>query len=302
MMMFRPSITILNNMVTIQNDLFKVSATPKGAELTSILSLKNGIEYLWQADPAVWPRHAPVLFPIVGRLEDSVYQVSQKTYELPQHGFARDLPFSLVMKSEDSIVYQLLSDTSTLARYPYKFELRIQYTLLNNTLVTGYEIINRDDKDIYFSVGAHPGFNCPLTSDEKFEDYYLEFDQKETVHKHLLKDGLLSGETALLLSNENKIAVSKDLFKQDALVFKNLKSKKISLKSHTSSHYVAMEFEGFPFFGIWAKPGTDKFVCLEPWNGVTSTKGIDNGFKNKEGVLKLGAGKAFYCEFKLIFG
>ncbi len=289
-------------MITIQNDTLKITSTAKGAELTGILSEANGIEYLWQADPAVWPRHAPVLFPIVGQVENGTYEVDGKRYSLPQHGFARDMEFEVFSESPEAVTYLLKNTEDTLQKYPFRFELHVTYSLDGNTLTTKYDVINTDDKEIFFSIGAHPGFNCPLTKDEKFEDYYLEFDQDETIGKHLLDGGLLSGKTERILENQNKIDVSKDVFKQDALVFKNLKSEKISLKSKTSPHFVSMEFKGFPFYGIWAKPGTDRFVCLEPWNGIASTKGSTPDFKNKEGVLKLEKGKSFSCSFDLIFG
>jgi galactose mutarotase-like enzyme len=289
-------------MSTLQNEILKINTKNMGAELTSIWSIKNNLEYLWQADPLVWPRHAPVLFPIVGALENGQYDFEGNTYKMGQHGFARDMNFEVLEHTETFITYQLKSSDETLKQYPFQFKFNITYTLSANHLTTTYEVLNTDTKEIYFSIGAHPGFQCPFTKEEKFEDCYIEFDQSESAEKHLLEGGILSGLTRPVLNDQKTIDINTNLFIQDALVFKKLKSEVVSLKSKTSSHYIKMAFKGFPFFGIWAKPGTNKFVCLEPWNGIASTKGSSSDLTKKEGVLRLATGKSFSCEFKLSFG
>ncbi len=285
-------------MITLKNDLLTIQAKTAGAELTSIKTNNNQLEYLWQAGD-IWNRYAPVLFPIVGRLEDGQYRLGDKTYELSQHGFARDMEFSIESQSDSKAVFLLQSNEATLAKFPFRFEFRTILELKANTLTVRREVTNIDNQDIYFSVGEHPGFNCPLLPGDSYEDYYIELSEKETIGKFILDSGLLTENTTPFLSNENIIPLKKELFNDDALVFKYLKSDTVSIKSKKHKHAVNMNFKGYPFLGIWTKPGTDSFVCLEPWNGIADTKGKHWDFKNKEGVIKLLPGKQFSCEYKL---
>ncbi len=286
---------------TIQNQFLSVSAKTQGAELTSIKSVKDGTEFLWQADPSVWPRHAPILFPIVGKLADGKYTYKGKTYELPQHGFARDMDFELVDSAEQTLAYKLVSTDETLKKYPFEFEFFVVYKLVDNQLITTYSTINKGSEEMYFSVGAHPAYTCPINADEKFDDYYLEFEEKETIGRYLIKDGLIEQETTPLLNNENILPLSVALFNADAIVLKHMKSESITIKSKKSNHYVKMDFDGFPFFGIWTKPGHDKFLCLEPWCGIADSHGKEVDFSEKEGILKLNAGESFDCSYGVFF-
>ena len=59
--------------VIIQNDQLIAEIAEHGAELISLKSKESNLEYIWQGDPEYWGRHAPVLFPFVGRLKDDQY-------------------------------------------------------------------------------------------------------------------------------------------------------------------------------------------------------------------------------------
>lgn len=289
-------------METIKTAALSISAKADGAELTSIASLHTGIEYLWQASPEIWPRHAPVLFPIVGK-PAKVYEIEGQDCALSQHGFARDQRFSIVKHSDNELVYRLTENEKTLQVYPYSFQFEIGYKVEGNMLLTTYTVHNTDSRKIWFSVGAHPAFNCPLLPSETFEDYYIAFEKVEPVEKHLLENGLLNGKTASVLHGDSNILpLSLELFLEDALVLKHIASKSMVLKSRKSAHYVQMDFEGFPFFGIWTKPGTNRFVCLEPWMGIADTFGKNVPFQEKEGILSLESGQSFNCSFTLVFG
>ncbi len=287
---------------TIQNQFLSVSAKSFGAELTSVKSLKSDVEYLWQADPAVWPRHAPVLFPIVGKLADGKYKYKGNTFEMNQHGFARDSKFELVESDEDSLTYSLLSNSDTYSKYPFQFEFLVIYKLVENQLITKYKIFNKGNQVMYFSVGAHPAFNIPTNESTKFDDYYLEFSAKETIGRYLIQDGLLAETTTAFLKNENILPLSVDLFKEDAIVLKHLKSTSIAIKCRKSDFEVKIDFEQFPYFGIWTKQGFDKFLCLEPWLGIADTQKLETDFSEKEGIMKLEAGKGFEASFEVRFG
>ena len=278
----------------ISNGLLTVGVNTQGAELCSIKDA-NGTEYLWQADPAVWARHAPILFPIVGKLRDGRYELNGKPYELPQHGFARDISFELITQSKTTLVFQLLPTTETLRCYPFKFALNVIYQLNGNCLEIGYEVQNNGKEVMPFSIGAHPGFNLPGPID----DCYLEFSQTEALNFRLLgSQGLLSEQTAPVSGTLNILPLSKTLFDRDALILLDFKSDKISLRSRTSPRCLTVEFPEFPQLGIWAKPGAP-FVCIEPWYGYTDPEQPYGDILHKPGIQLLAAGKSFVCTHRI---
>ena len=287
--------------IKLENQYVTASINSLGAELCSFKLKEDGTEYLWQADPGYWGRHAPVLFPIVGRLVDNEYKLCNQVYQLSQHGFARDMEFALRESDEQHAVYQLLANEKTLEKYPSQFELLIEYTLKGHELLIEYKVGNLGNKDMYFSIGAHPGFRCPLEEGECFEDYYLEFSQKETAYKYKLEQGFISDQMEIVLDNDNIIPLSYELFKDDALVFKGLQSEGITLKSRSGNKTVMMKFAGFPYHGIWSKPeGGAPFICLEPWYGVADKIGASKEFTEKEGIRALEPGEYFACQYSIM--
>lgn len=288
--------------IKLQNEFLIVNLVEHGAELTSIKEKKDNTEYLWTADSAVWARHAPILFPIVGKVKNNEYKIDDITYKLGQHGFARDFKFTVIESDKEKVLLRLSFSEESLKLYPYKFELEVQYLLHDNNLEVKYLVRNVDSRDIYFSIGAHPGFNCPINSEEvtEFDDYYFEFDNKETAELILIsKDGLIKREKETFFKDENKIAISKELFKRDALIFNKLKSKKISLKNNKNSKAITMDFSGFPYMGLWSKPEGAPFVCIEPWFGHADYEDFQGDFREKEGVLKLNKGEEFCCKYSI---
>lgn len=284
----------------IENEYISVAINSSGAELSSLKLKADGTEYLWQADPTYWGRHAPVLFPIVGRVLDNEYMMDEQVYKLSQHGFARDMEFTLISSDEQQAVYQLQYNEKTLEKYPRKFELNITYILKDHDVIIQYQVKNHDDKDMHFSIGAHPGFRCPLEAGECFEDYYLEFSQHETIDKCILENGFISNQTKTALANEKIIPLSYELFKEDALVFKGLQSDVITLKSHKSNKTVMMKFTDFPYYGIWSKPeGGAPFICLEPWYGVADHIAGNKKFIEKAGIRVLKPGENFTCQYSI---
>ncbi|MBX9850797.1 MAG: aldose 1-epimerase family protein, partial [Cytophagaceae bacterium] len=280
----------------IENDFLKIEISSHGAELKSIQSKKNNKEYLWQGDQAFWPRRAPVLFPIVGKLHQNKYRIGNKTFEMGQHGFARDKNFELIDKDNTSVTYSFKANPDTLKVYPYQFELLIRYSIVVNRLHVDYEVVNTDKDKIYFTIGAHPGFICPLNEGEEFTDYFLEFQKEEEADRHLLDDGLLNGKTEKILNNEKVLNLTEDLFKKDAIVLKNLKSCSMKLKSKKSDYQLKVDFSGFRYMGIWKKPGAP-FICIEPWVGIADKKDFSGELKEKEGIKHLNEGEMFTAGF-----
>lgn len=284
----------------LENDLIEISVKEDGAEQVSFKLKEDGTEYLWQADPVVWGRHAPVLFPIVGKVKDKQYTIDDVTYSIEQHGFARDSKFVILNQTKNSIEYQMTSNEETMKKYPFQFKLNVKYEIKDTTLKVTYIVDNIDDKEIYFSLGAHPGFKCPIVEGEDMEDYYLEFTEKETQgYRYLNEDFLVSTEKVPFLENKNIINLSQELFKDGVLIFEDLKSEKISMKSKKTNKSITMEFPGFKYFGIWTVPDQSKFVCLEPWHGIADFETSDGNFKTKAGIKTLEQGEKFQCFYSI---
>lgn len=286
-------------MTTIENEFLKISFRSKGAEMTSIFNKQTQTEHLWQADPAVWPWHAPNLFPIVGALVNNELHVNGQTYSLNRHGFARESEFALVEASEKHAKFSLPFSEATLAVYPYRFEFQVFYDLSDQHLRVTYKVINQDEQIIYFSVGGHPAFRVPFLPNEKYEDYYLEFENPEPLLTHLLSvNGLFSGETGIVPTDVKKLWLNKTLFDRDALVFKNITSKNVSIHSKNHSRSLSISFKDFKELGIWAKPGAD-FVCIEPWLGHADAEGKVTDIQQKEAIEKVGHGHVFEAAFTI---
>ena len=284
-------------MATIENELFKIAVRNQGGELTSFYNKKTGVEHLWQADPAVWGWHAPNLFPIVGQLIDNELLVDGEKYELPRHGFNRTSELLILKSDEQSAWFSLPYCEKTLAKYPFKFDFQIHYDLIDDALRVTYKVINLDRKPIYFSVGGHPAFNVPFNKSENYEDYYFEFEVDEKLETHLLTPaGVFNGQTESVATDKAKLFLTRDMFAKDALVFKNLKSRVVSIKSTKHDQTLTVEFPHFNYLGLWAKPGAD-FVCIEPWLGCADSEGKHVDISQKEAIQKLGVGHVFEAAF-----
>ena len=289
-----------NMVFELRNEQLKVSAGIKGAEITSVLY--NGREYIWQAQGDIWPRHAPVLFPVVGKLKSDSYHYSGKEYSLTQHGFARDQDFSFVYKTNTELELELIQNDDTLLRYPFIFKLTIKYKLTGNKLECLYRVTNTSGTEkLLFSIGAHPGFRIPLAEGESFSDYVLEFTDGNFYKLSELSGGLISGQTKDLMLLNGRLPLDVQLFEKDALVFEGSQINCVTLKSLKLHHGVKMHCDGWPFFGIWSKPGCDKFVCLEPWYGVADSVTASGEIAEKKGIISLMPGEFFNCRYSIEF-
>ncbi len=281
-----------------KNSELEIAVRRPGAELSSIKSLKSGIEYMWGMDPAIWNSTAPILFPIVGCLKDNTYIWKGEKYLLTRHGFIRENPQLLLTGiTANSLTFGMNSSKETHKIYPFDFEFSIQFLLEGTKISVIHQVVNTGNSVLYFSLGGHPAFRCPVHADEKYEDYYLEFDQPEQVSTWLLTgDGLLSGQTEPVLKGSNILPLSHELFSKDALIFKDLKSKKVTLRNKKSTQALSFSFEDFPYLGVWAKTNGN-FVCIEPWLGVADSWNTDQLLEHKEGILQLAAGEVFEASY-----
>ncbi len=277
----------------IENSVVKIAVSEKGAELQSLIDRSTGQEYMWGGNPEIWGKHSPVLFPIVGALKDNTYQYEGQRYQLNRHGFAREMDFSPVGQLADELVFSLKSTAETLKSYPFEFDFKIRYQLEGRTLNVTYDVLNTGDKTMWFSVGGHPAFKLPLFKGDAYVEYYLEFDEKEDAGRWPIEEGgLLAQEPIPFFNNTNILRLNKGLFAKDAVVLKDLKSRKLALRSDKNGKGFAFSWEGFPYLGIWAAPGAD-FVCIEPWCGIADTVGTSQDLTTKEGIHILEPGAHF---------
>ena len=284
----------------IENDLFKIAITSIGAEISSFKSKTSKTEYIWQADPKIWGSHAPVLFPIVGGLRDDQFEYQGKYYSLNRHGFVRrNKNLKLINHSNTSISLQLQADETTRIQYPFNFIFTIHYSLRKNILEVKHEIENTDQHDIYFSLGAHPAFNCPVHDHEAYEDYFLKFEEIENLKTwNLNKYGLIEQEGENIVKHTDILPLHKHLFDNDALIFKSLKSRKISLCHQHSPHKIIVRYEDFRSIGIWAKPAAP-FICIEPWLGYADAADSNYRIQEKEGIIKLKPNRTFTASYSI---
>lgn len=285
------------NMLT--NDLLSVNIRPQGAELTSIHHKPTNTEHLWQGDPAIWGWHASNLFPVVGGCLNNQIIINGEAFPMGRHGFARQSTFEPVEQTDTRARFALTDSEETRKTFPYRFVFEIEYALTDNSLTVTYRVRNTDDKTVFFSVGAHPAFNVPFGSNETYEDYWLEFEHEEPLVTHLLsKDGYFTGETQPIPLQGNRLPLTKHLFDQDALVIKELRSRQVSIRSRNHDRSVTVAFSGFPYLGVWAKPGAP-FVCIEPWLGCADSVGEPVEFSRKELIQSVAVGETFAATFQI---
>lgn len=284
----------------IENDKLKLSINQIGAEICSIKSVESGKEFIWEGKPEIWAGQAPILFPIVGALKEGIFKYEGKEYSLPQHGFMRSSKnVELLEKKEHSLTFLLKSNEESLKVYPFDFEFITIFELKEDTVFIKHDIYNPSDKEMYFSLGAHPAFKCPINEHESYSDYYLEFEKKEDAKSWSVENGGLIGTEKFDIFNRgNVINLHPDIFKKDALVFKDLKSTKISLKSKKSKQIITVGYKGFPYMGIWAKHKAP-FVCIEPWLGIADSVDADQDIINKEGIIKIAAKERFNAMYTI---
>lgn len=287
-------------MTTLENDHLRVSIRPKGAELTSIFHKQSGIEHLWQADPTIWGWHAPNLFPVVGGCLNNQLLIDGKTYPIDRHGFARQSTFENTESTTTHAIFSLRSSDATRVHFPYAFEFQLIYEIEGPQLTITYRVVNEDEQTIFFSVGAHPAFAVPFKAGEAYEEYVVEFEQAETLETHMLSSaGYFTGETRSVPTVDgNKLLLTKHLFDADALVFKNLASRRVTIRTDKHEHTLSVAFPGFPYLGIWAKPGAP-FVCIEPWLGCADSEGEPKPIQEKELIQQLAVGEVFDATFTI---
>lgn len=278
--------------ITLKNDKLAVQLSEFGAALTSIKD-KDGIEYLWQGDPEYWSSQAPVLFPICGslRMNWTVYRPADRphfTGSIPRHGLVRKEYFTVDHISEDTVTFSIRPTEKMLRAYPYHFHLSITYRLSGKRIQTTYQVTNEEtDKTLPYFIGGHPGFNCPLLETDKYEDYYLEFEQEETcsIPRSFPDTGLLDLNDRLpFLEQQKRLNLDYRLFSRDALTLDRLQSRSVTLCSRKHHKGVRLDFPDFPYLVLWSTVNQSPFIALEPWSGLSTSLDESDYFEDKRNV------------------
>ena len=281
-------------MYTIKNKKSIAKIEKKGAELKSFTI--NGNEIIWQSKPEIWNGSAPILFPVVGRLKNQKFIYEGREYNLPIHGFCRGTEFEVEKQEEHSISFILKSSELTKRIYPFDFLLRVTFSIQDDRLNVDYQVENKSNKIMLFSLGSHPAINIPLKN-TSLADYYVEFEKPESLHRYELIEGLVKKQENLYLNKETTIKLSKHIFDDDALIFTDIKSKSINVKNDKTGKNIKINL-GAPDIGIWAKPNAD-YVCIEPWYGYDDPVDSNNILTEKPGIQSLSPNKIFKTGYSI---
>lgn len=289
--------------VVLENEELRIEINRFGAELARIYGKKNDTEYLWNADPKYWKRSSPVLFPFVGSLKNKEYRFEGKTYPMGQHGFARDMEFVIDSRSEGEAWFSLTSNEETLEKYPFEFVLRVGYQLQGKELKVLWQVENPAQKELYFSIGGHPAFMCPLKQEGKQSEYYLKFDSAKPLSYGLVNEQGLMMETEEILQTENGIVkITDNMFDRDALVIERRQATAVSLCTPDRKEYLTVRFDA-PLFGVWSPAGKGApFICIEPWYGRCDRATFNGSLEEREYGNTLKAQETFKTEYVILIG
>ena len=287
---------------TLKNDTLTVQVNSFGAELTSVC--RGECEYVWNADPKYWDGHAPMLFPICGRVYQGKYTYEGKTYEMDMHGFAWQSEFEAEQESDTCVRFTLNPSESTRAQYPFEFRFVVTYVLEGDTLHTYMNIQNTGDKILPATAGGHPGFNVPLDGKGSFEDYYVEFSETCSPDEMLLGEVCyFSGKKrGMNLEEGKRISLTRAMF-DDEGVFMSRVPNTITLKSDKTERFVTVRYDDMPYLGIWQEAKIEPpFVCIEPWCGFADYAGAIGDIMQKADMFRILPGAEKTVSYSIQFG
>lgn len=284
----------------LKNSQIEISVDTFGAELKSLKKVATDTEYMWDARPEYWKRTSPVLFPIVGSLNNGSYRCDGKAYPMSQHGFARDMEFELRQQTEEELKFALHATEETKAKYPFDFELELGYRLCGNDLIVSWKVKNCDSREMYFSIGGHPAFLCPLDGNGVQTDYKLSFDTNDKITASIIGDGgTLSSRTKEYSLDHGMMDITADLFDEDALIIENDQAHKVALCSPEGQPYLTVSFDA-PLFGLWSPAKKNApFVCIEPWYGRCDRETFAGDLSEREYGNQLAPSAEFYAEYTI---
>ena len=286
----------------LENNQIEVIVNYHGAELRSLKKKATDQEYLWNADAKYWGRTSPVLFPFVGGVKNKVYRYEGKEYPMNQHGFARDMEFAVDVQTATEAWFSLQSNDETKAKFPLEFILKIGYELEGKELKVIWQVENPDTKTLYFSIGGHPAFMCPVDGKGKQSEYYFKFDTDKDLTYGLVADdgqGLMGQQKDVLPVKNGYAQITEHLFDRDALIVEDRQASAVSLCTPDKKPYVTLSFDA-PLFGLWSPAGKGApFICIEPWYGRCDKTTFDGSLEQREYSNTLQAGEVFRKEYTI---
>lgn len=279
----------------LENDFLKIEVSNIGAELRSLYSKETEIEYLWQPGAETWPHHSMLLFPNPGRIAGNRTIIDGKVYPATMHGFANDMEFEVIEADDEHVLFQISATEDTRKSFPYEFRFQVEFSLNKDMVVQNFRVINDDYKSIYFSLGAHPGFYCPIALDECGDDYSLEFDKPQNINLLELEEGtrLLTGTRIPYLQEECEIRLHDHYFDDGPKLFDGLKADYITMKSKKTGHFVELGIKDFPYMCLWGVGSRMSILCIEPWCGTSDLADTDHVWENKLGIELVDVGEVF---------
>ena len=282
------------NNIFLKNNNLTVKISTLGAEIQSLK--KSEKEYIWEGNPDIWEGHSPILFPICEKLADNKFIIDGKEFSLNMHGFAKKSVFEIEKSIDTEVIFLLKESSDTLKHYPFHFELRIIYTLKNDSIHIKYSVTNTDTKTMYFSIGAHEAYAC----DGGIENYSLVFDTCESFETLLLNDGFLNHKVQKITDDSCELPLKYSYMEFDTLIFSNLKSKTVKLKNNITGDTVAIDFSDFKNLLLWTIPNA-QYICIEPWNGLPDYVDSNHNIAEKTDIISLSGGHVFECVHTLTF-
>jgi galactose mutarotase-like enzyme len=285
----------------IQNDVLTVEIDSFGAQMKSLKNRETNREYLWSGNPEYWGKTSPVLFPFIGVIRNNTFLHEGKKYSMTRHGFARDMEFQLKEQGEDYIVFSLKDTEKTYEMYPFHFTFEIEHRLSGKQLTVLWRVINEGNTAMYFSVGGHPAFACPMGEQGKRTDCFLKFEDKDEliVSEIDLEKGLLSGEVHKISLDQGYLPITDGLFDLDALVPEKHQCHQVALCDEKKQPYIQVDFEA-PLFGVWSVPDSKaSYVCIEPWYGRCDRVDFDGELKDRDWTNSLEPGSTFEEQYTI---
>lgn len=289
-------------MIILKNKQLIVKINEMGAEVNSIYDRESHYEFLWQADSNYWNRHAPILFPIVGRLKNDAFKYKEQMYEMSQHGFARDSKFDVIDTTKNSVTFLLCDSEKSRQTYPFAFELYVQYILLGNQLRVKYKVVNpSNSEELYYSLGGHPGFNVSHNGDEFDQVSFKIKPVDEITYYPLSNEGFIKTVAAKKVMF-GEVTLKHQTFNNDALVYKLGEGKIIELNDYSNRVTVRMKTVNLPYIGVWSPyPKRGSFVCIEPWAGIADDEDGSDDYTKKIGINHLESNQESIHEFTMTF-
>ena len=270
----------------LENEKLHIRVCSKGAELQSVYSKQTHLEYIWQPGTETFAHHTMLLFPNPGRIAHDRIIVGGKVYPAMMHGFANDMEFNPVECDDKHILLELGATDYTRRYYPYEFRLQVEFTLQEDKVLQHFYVLNDDEKPVYYCLGAHPGFYCPIELGESGDDYSLVFNRPQMLNQMELENHtrLLTGNYTTCLNNETQIPLDEHFFDNGPRLYGNMCAETLTLLSHKSGRFMELGVEGFDNLCLWGAPGKMSVICIEPWCGTSDRTDTDHIWETKPGV------------------